>query len=197
MRVVAGEFGSRPLAAPAGLATRPTSDRLRETLFNVLASRAMPVVEGAVFADLYAGSGAVGMEALSRGAQHCYFVEKAAPALAALRKNLAALGIGASRATIFPLEISAFLTKWPRACDIVFLDPPYEDAAAYTRVLNALGGKTAQQALAEGALVIAEHAAAKTRKGVAELADSYGKLHRTRLLEQSDAALSIYELRKD
>jgi 16S rRNA (guanine(966)-N(2))-methyltransferase RsmD len=89
MRVIAGTYRSRPLTAPRGLATRPTSDRLRETLFNVLA----PHIEGARFADFYAGSGAVGIEALSRGAAHVTFVESAAPAVAALRSNLAALGI--------------------------------------------------------------------------------------------------------
>src|ERR1700759_1899999 len=89
MRVIGGTYRSRRLAAPRGLATRPTSDRLRETLFNVLAPR----IEGAVFADLYAGSGAVGIEAISRGASMVYFVDRAPPAIAALRTNLAALNI--------------------------------------------------------------------------------------------------------
>ena len=89
MRIIAGEYRSRTLEAPAGLATRPTSDRLRETLFNVLAPR----MEGAVFLDLYAGSGAVGIEALSRGAASVDFVERAESAVAVLRKNLARLGV--------------------------------------------------------------------------------------------------------
>ena len=89
MRVIGGTYRSRRLIAPRGLATRPTSDRLRETLFNVLAPR----IEGAVFADLYAGSGAVGIEALSRGASLVYFVDQAPPAMAAIRSNLAALEI--------------------------------------------------------------------------------------------------------
>src|SRR5579863_1484979 len=89
MRIIAGTFRSRPLQAPAGLATRPTSDRLRETLFNVLAPR----IEGARFLDLYAGSGAVGLEALSRGAEHVVFVERAPAALRVLRANLDKLGI--------------------------------------------------------------------------------------------------------
>src|SRR5579863_4880221 len=91
MRVIAGTFRSRPLEAPSGLATRPTSDRLRETLFNVLAPR----IAGARFLDLYAGSGAVGIEALSRGAAHVVFVERAPAALKALRLNLERLGITA------------------------------------------------------------------------------------------------------
>src|ERR1700759_778048 len=89
MRVIAGTYRSRPLTAPRGMATRPTSDRLRETLFNVLAPR----IEGARFADLYAGTGAVGIEALSRGAAHVTFVEDSAAAIAALRTNLTALKI--------------------------------------------------------------------------------------------------------
>ena len=89
MRIIAGRFRSRVLAAPAGMDTRPTSDRLRETLFNVLAPR----LEGAAFLDLYAGSGAVGLEALSRGAQPVVFVERAPAALKALRANLARLGV--------------------------------------------------------------------------------------------------------
>src|SRR6201991_5283177 len=89
MRVIAGTYRSRPLTAPRGMATRPTSDRLRETLFNVLA----PHIEGARFADLYAGTGAVGIEALSRGAAHVTFIESAATAVATLRANLTALRI--------------------------------------------------------------------------------------------------------
>src|ERR1700754_3910369 len=89
MRVIAGTYRSRPLTAPRGMTTRPTSDRLRETLFNVLA----PHIEGARFADLYAGTGAVGIEALSRGAAHVTFVESAASAVATLRANLTALRI--------------------------------------------------------------------------------------------------------
>ncbi len=89
MRIIGGWLGSRTLQAPPGLSTRPTSDRLRETLFNVLAPR----MEGAAFLDLFAGSGAVGIEALSRGAERVVFVERAAPALKVLRANLARLDI--------------------------------------------------------------------------------------------------------
>jgi 16S rRNA (guanine(966)-N(2))-methyltransferase RsmD len=94
MRVIAGTHRSRSLVAPRGAATRPTSDRLRETLFNILESRAQaPCVQGCRFADLYAGTGAVGIEALSRGAAHVWFAERSGPALAAIRANLKALGI--------------------------------------------------------------------------------------------------------
>jgi 16S rRNA (guanine(966)-N(2))-methyltransferase RsmD len=149
MRVIAGQYKSRTLAAPAGLETRPTSDRLRETLFNILSGRGG--VEGVVFADLFAGSGAVGIEALSRGAQHCFFVEKAPPALAALKKNLATLGVGAAQATVSAMDVAAFLKKCPRKCDVVFLDPPYDDADAYARTLHALGGQAASTVLSENA----------------------------------------------
>jgi 16S rRNA (guanine966-N2)-methyltransferase len=93
MRVIAGQFRSRPLLAPAGMDTRPTADRLRETLFNVLTNGTVNRVADAAFLDLFAGSGAVGIEALSRGAVSVTFVEQAAPALAVLKKNLDTLGI--------------------------------------------------------------------------------------------------------
>jgi 16S rRNA (guanine966-N2)-methyltransferase len=185
MRIIAGTFRSRKLEAPAGLATRPTSDRLRETLFNVLAPR----IEGARFLDLYAGSGAVGIEALSRDAASVVFVERAQPALIALRKNLANLGIsGGFR--IQPVSVGGWLRKPGQAVelfDIVFLDPPYEAGEEYASTLGLLGGGGL---LAEGALVIAEHRSKAGRKE--RLEDRYGCLERTRLLEQGDAALSFF-----
>ena len=131
MRVIAGTYRSRRLIAPRGLATRPTSDRLRETLFNVLAPR----IEGTVFVDLYAGSGAVGIEALSRGASLVYFVDKAPSAMAAIRSNLAALDIHSG----FQLEsssVSSALVRLSERCGIIFLDPPYEAASEYERTLR-------------------------------------------------------------
>ena len=182
MRIIAGTFRSRTLEAPAGLATRPTSDRLRETLFNVLSPR----MAGARFLDLYAGSGAVGLEALSRGAGHVDFVERAEPALRALRANLAWLGVAAGF-RIHGAGVGAVLRKMKpgAAFDVVFLDPPYDAAQEYAATLGLLGGAAAGL-LAEGAAVIAEH----RRKE--RLEDTYGALARTRLLEQGDAALSFY-----
>src|ERR1700679_1308311 len=118
MRVIAGTYRSRLLSAPRGMETRPTSDRLRETLFNILAPR----VEGCQFVDLYAGTGAVGIEALSRGAAHGWFAEDAKAALAALRKNLAELKITQG----FTLEdrgVGALLQRLGKAqlVDMVFL----------------------------------------------------------------------------
>jgi 16S rRNA (guanine966-N2)-methyltransferase len=183
MRVIAGQFRSRPLTAPKGLDTRPTSDRLRETLFNVLAPR----IEGAVFLDLYAGSGAVGIEALSRGASEAIFVETAEPALRAIRVNLASLGIRGSY-TLEPHSVAAALKRLAsteRTADIVFLDPPYADTAEYESTLSLLGGEC-RELLAPGAIVIAEHL-----KKIA-LANAYASLHRYRTLKQGDSILSFY-----
>ncbi|WP_371417139.1 16S rRNA (guanine(966)-N(2))-methyltransferase RsmD [Granulicella sp. S156] len=185
MRVIAGKFRSRVLQSPRGLATRPTSDRLRETLFNVLAPR----IEGARFADLYAGSGAVGIEALSRGAAFCWFAEKAPPAVAAIRANVAALKLQGGYA-IEDRSVGRLLQsmlKNARTADVIFLDPPYEAAEDYTATLNFLAQNHATL-LAEGAVVIAEHARKKS------LAESYGNLKRMRVLEQGDAALSFYQV---
>ena len=187
MRIIAGRYRSRTLVAPAGMATRPSSDRLRETLFNVLAPR----IEGALFLDLYAGSGAVGLEALSRGAAGVEFVERAPAALAVLRKNLAALGVtdgfrihGAGVGSVLR-KMKAAKSDGDAAFDVVFLDPPYDALQEYAATLGLLGGDAAGL-LAEGAVVIAEH----RRKE--KLEAGYGLLSRTRLLEQGDAALSFY-----
>jgi 16S rRNA (guanine966-N2)-methyltransferase len=183
MRVIGGTYRSRRLSAPRGLATRPSSDRLRETLFNVLAAR----IEGAVFADLYAGSGAVGIEALSRGAGMVYFVEQAAPAVAAIRANLSSLAIQ-DGFQIFSASVASALGRWSSGhsrCNIVFMDPPYASDADYDRTLTELG-RHADQVLAEDGLVIAEHSR-KIAPG-----ESYGPLQRYRLLQQGDAGLSFY-----
>jgi 16S rRNA (guanine(966)-N(2))-methyltransferase RsmD len=205
MRIIAGEYRSRVLAAPAGMATRPTSDRLRETLFNVLAPR----IAGASFLDLYAGSGAVGIEALSRGAAHVVFVERAPAALKALRINLERLGITAGF-EIHAGGVAGFLRAGsaggPRRepYEVVFLDPPYEAAEEYEATLGVLGGENIQPMspsardmghpgvlLAPGAVVIAEHRRKDWLEG------RYGALERTRLLEQGDASLSFYARRHD
>ena len=181
MRVIGGVYRSRTLQAPPGPATRPSSDRLRETLFNVLAPR----IDGTRFLDLYAGSGAVGIEALSRGAAEAVFVERAAPALKALRANLARLGMKEG-AQVVPGTVAAFLRKESGPCfDVVFLDPPYDAAGEYASAFGLLG-TTAASLLAHRALVIAEHFRKET------LEDDYGSLRRTRLLQQGDAALSFY-----
>jgi 16S rRNA (guanine(966)-N(2))-methyltransferase RsmD len=184
MRIIAGTYRSRTLQAPAGLSTRPTSDRLRETLFNVLAPR----IDGAAFLDLYAGSGAVGMEALSRGAARVEFVERAPAALGVLRANLAKLGMKTGF-RIHEGSVGAVLRRMKPAAGIAFnlafLDPPYDAAEEYAATLNMLGGSQTGL-LAPGALIIAEH------RKKEHLEDKYNALERTRLLEQGDAALSFY-----
>jgi len=166
------------------MATRPTSDKLRETLFNVLGAS----VVGAKFVDLYAGSGAVGIEAISRGAEFVWFAEKAPPAVAAMRANLRALKIAGG----YALEdrgvakLLGSLGKGARGeVDVVFLDPPYEAAEEYKRTMEFFG-EHAGEVLVEAAVVIAEHA----RKSA--LLEAYGELKRVRVLEQGDAALSFY-----
>ena len=187
MRVIAGSLRSRTLEAPPGLATRPTSDRLRETLFNVLAPR----IQGANFLDLYAGSGAVGIEALSRGASQVCFVERAPAAQSVLRANLARLKLTAGF-QIHKVSVGAFLRRpqlnETQNFDLVFLDPPYDAAQEYAATLGLLGS-TAAGLLAPSAFVIAEH----RRKE--RLETRYGSLERMRLLEQGDAALSFFAVR--
>ena len=186
MRIIAGRFRSRALVAPPGMSTRPTSDRLRETLFNVLAPR----ISRAAFLDLYAGSGAVGIEALSRGAAIVSFVERAPAAVKILCGNLERLGIE-SGFRIHAVGVGAYLRSSVKAGpkgerhEVVFLDPPYEAEQEYAATLGLLGGSAAAM-LAADAIVIAEH----RRK--LPLDERYGSLLRTRLLEQGDAALSFY-----
>jgi 16S rRNA (guanine966-N2)-methyltransferase len=187
MRVIAGQFRSRVLSAPQGLGTRPTSDRLRETLFNVIAPR----ISGSAFLDLYAGSGAVGIEAISRGASRVAFVERDPAAAKVLRSNLERLGITsgfrvhAGSVKVFLQKRSASAGPKPERHEVVFLDPPYEAAEEYQATLSLLGGAAAPH-LAPGALVIAEHRRKQS------LDERYGSLRRTRLLAQGDAALSFY-----
>jgi len=190
MRVIAGEFRSRLLQAPKGTATRPTSDKLRQTLFNILGPR----VEGSRFVDLYAGSGAVGIEAISRGAEFVWFAEREKPAVAAIRANLAALKIGGG----YALEdrgvgklLESMVDKG-RVAEIVYLDPPWEAAEEYDFALHFLC-RNAEKLLGEDAIVIAEHS---KKQPPAEMykAKSGGVLERYRLLVQGDAALSFYRV---
>ena len=185
MRVIAGTFRSRLLTAPKGTETRPTSDRLRETLFNILAPR----VEGCRFLDLYAGTGAVGIEALSRGAAHVWFSENAPSAITVLRENLAALKIVRGH-TLEDRGTGALLQRLGKLgslIDVVYLDPPYEAEAEYEGTLGFLGSARGRTCLSAGAVVVAEHSS-KT-----PLAVRYGALHQVRVKKQGDAALSFFE----
>ena len=172
MRVIAGQFRSRKLKTISGTAVRPTPDRLREALFNVIAPR----ISGAVFLDAYAGSGAVGIEALSRGAKRIILIERKAAALATIRENLASLTIQ-DQATVVRGSASVLLPNYP--ADIAFIDPPYEEMKEYEAALLALSGTSCQ-------LVIAQH---PTRF---RLEERYAELMKTRVLRQGDNSLSFY-----
>jgi len=172
MRVIGGEFRSRILKAVPGLDVRPTPDRLREALFNVLAPR----IAGAVFADLYAGTGAVGIEALSRGAARAIFVEQNRAAVGVLRENLKSLGLEA-RAEVRQARATALIGRI--AADIVFLDPPYELHSEYETALTKLGE-------IPPSLVIVQHDVRL------KLAPVYGMLRQTRILRQGDNCLSFF-----
>jgi len=159
MRVTGGELRSRRLVAPRGAATRPTQDRVREALFSILGSRGVFDDGPARVLDLYAGTGALAIEALSRGAGHAVLVEKGRDALQALRENLVALGLG-PRTTVLATSCEKALADPARLggpFGLVLVDPPYADIAAVVRLLGALA-----PALAPGATVVLEHATGTT-----------------------------------
>jgi len=188
MRVIAGKFRSRPLRSLRGMELRPTSDRLRETLFNILeAGAAAAGLVDTVWIDLYAGTGAVGIEALSRGAAMVYFVESSKKAAALIRQNLAGMGIEEGFQVIEREAAQALrlLDAEAVACDFCFLDPPYKMRSAYE---EALGFLSQSRLLRPSSAVIAEHEKRFDPGG------SFGSLQRYRKLEQGDAALSFYRL---
>lgn len=172
MRVIGGEFRSRRLQSMPGTDVRPTSDRLRETLFNILS----PTIVGAVFVDAYAGTGAVGIEALSRGARHATFIEKNRDAANLIKSNLEALKIE-GRAKVIQGSASLYLGKTP--ADIVFIDPPYPQEREYRAALDAL------EANAPG-LVIVQHSVRFP------LPEEQGPFRRTRMVKQGDNVLSFF-----
>jgi 16S rRNA (guanine(966)-N(2))-methyltransferase RsmD len=187
MRVIAGKYGSRRLKSLRGVALRPTSDRLRETLFNILG----PAVEGSLFVDVFAGTGAVGIEALSRGAGEVIFIEKHPAAVALIRENLATLGIESgfeilARDALRGLDLLATRRLGGHVQgDFLFLDPPYAAEEDCARVLEFLD---ASHLLARQGIIIVEHSPRLA------LPERLSRLERTRLLEQGDAALSFYRL---
>src|SRR5574341_34234 len=185
MRVIAGKFRGRPLRSLKGLDLRPTSDRLRETLFDVLTGGEPERLGGTVWLDLFAGTGAVGIEALSRGAANVYFVESSKKAAALIHANLKSLAI-AGGFEVLSMTAAAALRRLESknvACDFCFLDPPYRIEQAYAETLELLSGSP----LLHGrSLVIAEH-----EKRFAP-GDAVGALARYRILKQGDAALSFY-----
>jgi 16S rRNA (guanine966-N2)-methyltransferase len=194
LRVIAGQYRSRRLQTLRGTALRPSSDRLRETLFNILGT----AIEGAVFVDLFAGSGAVGIEALSRGARAAIFVENHAAGAALIARNLALLGVPiaaqvasgktfAGSAEILRMDAMDALERLAKASariDFVYLDPPYASSRAYQDVLAFLGES---ELVARGGSVIAEHRRKNDLPAIA------GHLERARVVEQGDTGLSFYK----
>jgi 16S rRNA (guanine(966)-N(2))-methyltransferase RsmD len=180
MRVIGGEFRGRRLRSPGGTSTRPTSDRVREALFSILAAR----VGGSLALDAYAGTGAVGIEALSRGARRCVFVESSAGAVRVLRANLAALGLQArSRVLASPFARAATrLGAEEGPFDLVFLDPPYGPG----ELLRALRIASASGLVAPDGIVVAEHDA-----GLA-LPAAEGILRRRRTARYGGTCLSLF-----
>ncbi|MGI8811474.1 MAG: 16S rRNA (guanine(966)-N(2))-methyltransferase RsmD [Pyrinomonadaceae bacterium] len=182
MRVVAGIYRGRILKSPADGKTRPTSDRLRETLFNVLAPR---IEANTRCLDLCAGTGAIGIEALSRGAAFTTFVDKSRKACAVIEQNLDMLAIPESETAIMCLSAEVFTgRKHQQPWDLAFFDPPYD--SDYSNVLYDFGSDNGSL-LAEEGMLIAEHHAK------IELPDLIGSLRRWRLLKQGETRLSFYE----
>ncbi len=184
MRVIAGQYRGRVLKNPQGMQTRPTSDRLRETLFNVLAPR----IGGVRFLDLCAGSGAVGIEAVSRGAAFVTFVDKSRKMCGLVEANLDLCGVPEEATEVVLGDAAEFVrranTRGAESWDVVFFDPPY--ALDYMPALEALASPAAM-ALAPGGLLVVEH----HHKNA--LGDALGGIRRWRVLKQGDSALSFYE----
>ncbi len=187
MRIIAGTYRSRPLKALAGVDVRPTSDRLRETLFNVLAFARPNGLEDTVWLDVFAGTGAVGIEALSRGARQVYFVDSSRKSAALVRENLRSLKIEEGFEVIERDAITALKLLDAEAirCDYCFIDPPYKMKSAYDQ---SLGFLSQSQMLRSESIVIAEH----DRRF--DPGERFGTLVRFRKLEQGDSGLSFYRI---
>ena len=182
MRIISGFYRGRVLKSPLDNKTRPTSDRLRETLFNIIA----PTIDDETrFLDLCAGTGAIGIEALSRGALFVTFVDKSRRACALIEENLDLLGVPESETEIVCLSAETFTNrKHAKGWDIVFFDPPYQ--IDYSTVLRDFGEAESDLLNDKGVLIVEHHA-----KNV--LHDSYNTLRRWRLLKQGETCLSFYE----
>jgi 16S rRNA (guanine966-N2)-methyltransferase len=181
MRIIAGRFRSRRLKASIPNVTRPTSDRLRETLFNILG----PCVIESVFLDAYAGTGGVGIEAISRGASRVFFVDRASKASAAIRASLESLDVTAGY-RVLQMELGRALDVLDREgvrFDIVFLDPPYLRSDLYVRDLEQLATRGLVKS---GSSIVAEHSRKLT------LPPAVGRLRRVQTRQQGDSALSFY-----
>ena len=188
MRIIAGKYRGRNLKSPPSMEVRPTSDRLRETLFNIIAPR----ISDTRFLDLCAGSGAVGIEALSRGAAYVTFVDRSRKMCGLVESNLDLCKVPEDETEVVQAEAADFLRrlkarKTDPPWDLVYFDPPY--AIDYLPVLESLGSES-PGLLAEDALIIVEHHHKNS------LPDEIGKLIRTRTVKQGDSALSFYQGRE-
>jgi 16S rRNA (guanine966-N2)-methyltransferase len=181
MRIISGQYGGRVLKSPPDHKTRPTSDRLRETLFNVL----MPRIDAETrFLDLCAGTGAIGIEALSRGAGFVTFVDRSKRACALIEENLDKLGIDESQDDVLGLTAENFTgrdhkTPW----DIIFYDPPYN--SDYSFVIHDVAFKP--DLLADDGIFVVEH------HSKSPVPDGIGSIRRWRLIKQGESSLSFYE----
>jgi 16S rRNA (guanine966-N2)-methyltransferase len=185
MRVIAGQYRRRTLRSLPGSEIRPTSDRLRETLFNVLCAGNPAALADVTWADLYAGTGAVGIEALSRGAGMVYFIESSKAGANLITGNLKSLGI-VDRFQIVQLDAGKALRQLEeagRVAEFVFMDPPYALQKEYAKTLAAL---SQSKLLCERSVVIAEH------EKKFDPGEDFGELRRYRKLVQGNAALSFY-----
>jgi 16S rRNA (guanine966-N2)-methyltransferase len=187
LRIIAGKYRGRNLKSPPSLEVRPTSDRLRETLFNVLA----PKIEGTRFLDLCAGSGAVGIEALSRGARDVTFVDKSRKMCALVEANLDLCRIPEDETEVVQAEAADYLARSIKRksipWDIVFFDPPY--AMDYLQVIGLFGQNTLELLTPDGMIVVEHH----HKNG---LPDEVGSIIRSRILKQGDSALSFFSTKR-
>jgi 16S rRNA (guanine966-N2)-methyltransferase len=181
MRIIAGKYRRRVIKSPPSLRTRPTSDRLRETLFNVIAPR---IYDETRFLDLCSGTGAIGIEALSRGAQYAVFVDKSRKSCGLIEENLDLLEIPEDETEVVQAEAADYLKKTAESFDIIFFDPPYKED--YREILEIVGGENSKK-LADEGLFIAEHDKRNA------LPDAVGALRRWRILTQGGSCLSFYE----
>lgn len=182
MRVISGEYRGRVLKSPPDYRTRPTSDRLRETLFNILNPR---ISDDTRFLDLCAGTGAIGIEAISRGAEFATFVDKSARVCALIEENLDRLQVPEENTEIFRQAAEKFVAqKHSAAWDIIFYDPPYQEN--YRPFLFEFAANIANLLSEDGILVVEHHA-----KNI--LPDAVGEIRRWRILKQGETQLSFYE----
>jgi 16S rRNA (guanine(966)-N(2))-methyltransferase RsmD len=188
LRIIAGKYRGRNLKSPPSLEVRPTSDRLRETLFNVIAPR----IEGMNFLDLCAGSGAVGIEALSRGARHATFVDQSRRMCSLIKANLDLCRVEEEESEVVQSEAHDYLRRVIAQqhrnfdpSDIVFFDPPYDDD--YLPILGTFGANASNLLTKSGLLIVEHH-----HKN--ELKDETGSIIRSRILKQGDSALSFYQV---